>query len=220
MKRIFLALAILLAGTTCQAALFLGPSAFSSPPTSQMGTVTNNLVLTDNANGFVVSGQLIVNIPSTSIAGTLATWTVDRPLDPAYGSGTLTTTTVLSGFSQPPAGTAGNTNGFVESIFTNYLGTPTSLSLIPTSLVAGVDSPPWISLSVTSTPFSYTSGGTNFLRQLFQLDGIYLGGPGGNWIVDVPVRTTANVVPEPSTFAMLGTACVALLGYRLRRRLA
>jgi len=220
MKKILFAFVVLLAGTTCQAALFSGPSAFSSLPTSQLGGVTNNLTLTDTANGFFVAGQVIINVPPTPIAGTLANWTVDRPLDPTYGSGSLITTTVLDGFSQPPAGAAGNTSGFVESIFTNYLGTPTSLSFIPTSLVAGVDAPPWISLTVNSTPFAYTSGGVNFLRQVFQLDGIYLGGPGGNWIVDVPVYTTATVVPEPSTFALLGFALVGGLGYRLRRRFA
>ena len=218
MKKFLFACVVMLAGATCQAALFSGPSGFTTPAASQLGPLTNNLTLTDNANGFVVAGQVIINVPPTPIAGTLATWTVDRPLDPTYGAGSLITTTVLSGFSQPPIGAVGNTSGAVDSVFTNFPGS--SISLIPMSLVSGIDSPPWISLTVNSTPFAYVSGGANFLRQVFQLDGIYLGGPGGNWIVDVPVRTTATVVPEPSTFALLGVALVSMFGYRLRRRLA
>ncbi len=217
MKRVLCAMvALWMLGSAAQAALFSGPSGFSSPPSSQLGLVTNNLTLTDNGSGFVVSGQVIIAIPAAPVSGTLVTWTVDRPLDPTFGTGTLTTTTQLTGFSQPPVGAAGNTSGLTRSEFTNFPGV--SQSLIPLSLVVGVDSPPWISLSATSAPFSYTSGGTNFLRQVFQLDGIYNGGPGGNWIVDVPLRTIATVVPEPSTFVLFAVALVGLVGRARRRR--
>lgn len=218
-KKILCAIAVLLVGSTCHAALFSGPSSFTAGPVTQLGALTNNLTLTDNANGFVVSGQVIINVSPSPIAGTLVSWTVDRPLDATYGSASLMTTTILDGFSQPPIGAVGTTNGLVDSYFTNF--PVSSLSLIPVSLPAGAAT--WNNLVVNSSTFSYTSGGANFLRQQFFLDGIYNGGPGGNWIVDVPVATFAFVVPEPPTAVLLGLGfAVAVLwrpvrGTRLRR---
>lgn len=216
MKQIRSSIALLLlAGSACQAAgLFSGSSFFNTFPTSQLGTVTNNLVLTDNVNGFVVSGQVLINVPAAPVSGTLAFWVVDRPLDPSYGTGSLVTTTVLNGFSAPPPGSIGNTSGNVRSGFTNFPGV--SQSLIPMTLLGGVDTPPWISLSATSSTFTYTSGGVNFLRQIFDLDGIYFGGPGGTWTVDVPVSTFAfSVVPEPTWLLLPSLAFAGLL---IRRR--
>jgi hypothetical protein len=219
-KKILCAFVVMLIGGTCHAALFSGPSAFTTGPTTQLGALFNFLTLTDNGSGFVVSGQVIIAVPPGPIAGTLVSWTVDRPLDPTFGTGSLITTTALSGFSQPPVGSIGSTNGFAESLFTNPGLSIVSLSQIPISLVAGLDVPPWNNLVVNSTLFSYTSGGVNFLRQQFDLDGIQLSGPGGNWIVDVPLVTHVTVVPEPSTFALLGLALVSLAGYRFGKRLA
>jgi hypothetical protein len=220
MRKIILFLAVALAVSSPCYAQFSGPSFFSSAPSSQLGPVTNNLILTDTANGFVVSGQLIVNVPATSttIGGLVASWTVDRPLQFPYGPNNLTTTTLLSGFSAPPPGAVGNTNGSVQSIYTDYLGTTTSLSLIPMQLVAGVDSPPWISLSNTSAVFSHTATPGQFLRQTFFLDGQYFNGPGGSWTIDVPVTSSVNAVPEPPSIAMGVVVLFALLGYTAVKR--
>lgn len=106
----------------------------------------------------------------------------------------------------------------MSSIYTDYLGTTTSLSLIPMNLTSGVDSPPWISLVDTSPVFSHTATAGQFLRQTFFLDGQYFNGPGGNWVIDVPVTSYVTVVPEPSTFVMGGSALVALTVFGLRRR--
>jgi hypothetical protein len=219
-QTIFVAALALLASSTCYAQ-FSGPSAFTTAPWSQLGTVTNNLVLTDTANGFIVSGQVLVNVPSTTttISGILVSWTVDRPLTFPYGPATLTTTTDLSGFSSPPPGAVGNTTGQVQSIYSNYLGTTTSLSSIPMSLVAGVDSPPWISLTNTSAPFSHTATPGQSLHQTFFLDGIYFSGPGGTWTIDVPV-TSFVTVPEPSSLVLgsLSLVAVGWYGWHRRRR--
>lgn len=219
MRNKFSSLVILLAACGPCYAQFSGSSFFSSAPSSQMGTVTNNLVLTDTLTGFIVTGQVLVNIPSTStpITGILASWTVDRPLQFPYGPANLTTTTDLSGFSSPPPGSVGNSSGLVQSIFTDYLGTTTSLSSIPMTLVAGVDSPPWISLSNTSAVFSHTATAGQFLRQTFFLDGQYFSGPGGTWTIDVPVTSSITVVPEASTFAMTGLAVAGMMGFAYRR---
>lgn len=205
----------------CQAALFSGPSAFSQAPFTQLGPLTNNLVLTDNANGFIVTGQVIIAVPPTStpIAGTLVSWEVDRPLDATFGTSNLFTTTVLDGFSQPPVGLVGTTSGFVASSFTNY--PVQSLSQIPISLPNGAAT--WNNIIVNSSVFTYTSGGVNFLHQRFDVDGVYLAGPGGNWIVDVPVSTfafEAIAVPEPSTIALLSLGIVGVAIKARRRRIA
>src|SRR5690606_3893257 len=115
--------------------------------------------------------------------GTLASWTIDRPLDPTFGSAPFSTTTILDGYSLPPAGVFQNTSGYVSSEVTSYPGPSTST--IPISLPAGAAT--WSSISVTSTTFPYTSAGVNFLRQHFEVDGVQSAGPGGIWVIDVPV---------------------------------
>jgi hypothetical protein len=167
-------------------------------------------VITNTANGFVVSGSVVVTLPPTVTphSGTLVTWIVDRPLDPAYGSGTLTTTTIMNGSSSPPIGAFLSTNGSVFSEFSN-VGSP-SVSSIPLSLVNGIDTPPWTSLTMSSSLFSYTSGPGNVLRQEFQLDGIYQAGPGGSWTISVPVTTFATIVPEPSSLVSSVIAVVVV----------
>jgi len=196
---------------------FSGPSFFSQLPFSQLGVVTNNLTLTDTANGFVVSGTVTIAVPAGSHTGTLLSYVVDRPLDPAWGTGTFSTTTVLDGFSAPPSlGTFGNTFGSVRSHVTSYPAT--SLSQIPMALVAGAAT--WNNLTNTSPLFAYTSGSGTFLRQRFDLDGIQSAGPGGTWTIDVPVTTSLNAVPEPATMAAFAFGFGALLKQRRRARRA
>lgn len=195
-------------------AQFTGPSFWNTLPTSTMGVVNSTLVLTDNANGFVVSGQVTINLTGSS-SGLLAHWVVDRPLDPTYNANNIFTTTVLDGYSLPAPGGALNSDGVVQSMFTDYLGTPVSLSSIPMTLVNGVDSPAWINLTATSALFNHTGQPGQFLRQWFYLDGVYTGG-GGNWVIDVPVYT--YIVPEPSTGALFAAAIGCLGGWCLRKR--
>lgn len=217
-KNTFLAVAFVLVFNVANVAQgqFAGASFWNQTPSSTMGAVTNNLVVTDTANGFVISGQAIVNVAPGPNAGTLLTWTRDRPLDFPYGPNNLTTTTVLDGFSLPPIGTVGNTQGLVESIFTDYLGTTTSLSMVPMSLVNGVDTPLWINLSSTSAVFSHTATAGQFMRQTFTLDGNYMAGAGGSWVIDVPVTSKINVVPEPSSGTLLAIASTIFIGFRRR----
>jgi len=216
MRRTLGLIAALFFGATCEGGLFSGSAGFSSGPTSQLGTVTNNLVLTNTANGFVVSGQVIINIgtaPPTN-EGVLVDWTVDRALNPSYPSPlNLTTNTVLSGFSTPPVGTFQNTAGSVVSEFTNVGAA--SQSQIPLTLVNGLDSPSWASLTNSSSTFLYTPS-SGSLEQHFQLDGVYLGGPGGTWTIDVPLATfVTTTVPEPSGMILgLIGACAGLLFWR------
>lgn len=207
---------MLLVAGSAQAALFLpGLPVFSVAPWSQVGTVTNNLTLTNTANGFVVAGQVLINVPAGGPhAGILAAWTVDRALDPTHGSASLSTTTVLDGFVQPPVGAFQNTSGSVSSLITSFPN-PSS-SGIPITLTAGATV--WPNLSDSSSTFIYTSGGVEYLRQTFFIDGVQLAGPGGTWIVDVPVETSINVVPEPSTLASAAGALIVGLGAVLRTR--
>lgn len=214
-----IAFSILCLGTSwSQAALFSGPAAFTTTPWSQMGTVTNNLVITNTPTGFVVSGQAIINVGSSS-NGLLVEWIVDRPLDPSYGGPfNLQTTTILSGFSAPPAGTFSPTSGIAKSEFTSH---PTSVSAIPVGMVNGIDSPLWSSLTATSPVFVYTPAAGLVLRQHFWVDGVVLSGPGGNWIIDVPLESEAtsvqNVIPEPSSCLLAGSG-ILLWGLATRLR--
>lgn len=203
-------------------AQFSGPATFSTAPWSQMGTVTNNLTITNTPTGFNVAGQVLVNVPSTvpPTSGILVAWVVDRPVINGYTGNNMFTTTVLDGYSLPQMGGGGNTSGYTSTIFTDYLGTTTSLSTVPMTLVNGFDNPQWNSLTDTSALFNYTAGTGQSLRQVFFLDGIYNGGPGGTWVIDVPVISFFTPVPEPTTWALLGTAMLCFAGYGLRRRRA
>lgn len=212
MKRLSL-LVVLSSSLTAvsQAALFSGGAFFGVAPTSQLGPVTNNTTITNTPTGFTVTGQFLINTFGTS-AGTLLYFEIWRPLDPTYGSSFMGTTTLLDGFSAPPAGAIGNTSGNVRSDFTNFPGV--SQSLIPMNLIAGAQT--WPNLSNNSGAFSYTSGGTNYLRMVFDLDGVILAGPPGTWTIDVPASSLANPVPEPATVAALGFGLLALM--RRRRK--
>lgn len=215
-----IAACILCLGTSwAQAALFSGPAAFTTAPWSQMGPVTNNLVLTNTPTGFVVSGQAIINVGSPS-NGILVEWIVERPLDPSYaGPFNLQTTTILDGFSAPPAGTFGPTSGIAKSEFTSH---PTSLSSISVGLVNGLDSPLWTPpLTATSPVFLYTPAVGLVLRQHFFVDGVVLSGPGGNWVIDVPLKSqvtsSPSAVPEPSSCLLAGSG-ILLWGLATRFR--
>jgi hypothetical protein len=166
-----------------------------------MGTVTNNLTITNTPNGFVVTGQAIINL-SGPAQGLLVDWVVERPLDPLYaGPFNLQTSTILDGFSSPPVGTFNPTAGIARSEFTSH---PGSLSSIPVHLFNGVDTPPWSpAITVTSPTFVYTPGVGLTLMQHFFVDAVYTSGPGGNWVIDVPLRSQAlavqGTIPEPSS---------------------
>jgi hypothetical protein len=70
---------------------------------------------------------------------------------------------------------------------------------------------------VQSSIFTYTSAaGNNYLRQHFELDGVQLSGPGGLWILDVPLET--YVTPEPASIGALLIGMVAVLRRRRSRR--
>ncbi|MBS0266952.1 MAG: hypothetical protein JSS02_33810, partial [Planctomycetes bacterium] len=152
MKRMAFVLGVLLVATRCEAALFSGPAVFSATPSSQLGPVTSSLVITNTTNGFIVTGTVSVTVPATTsqLSGILATWVVDRPLDPTYGSGTLTTTTIVNGTSSPPIGIFGFTTGKASSEFSNVGAA--SESYVGLSLINGLDIPPWTGLTATSSP--------------------------------------------------------------------
>lgn len=199
---------------TSHAQLFSGPAAFTVTPISQIGIVTNNLVLNNTPTGFVVTGQLLITIPPGTISGLLAAFTVDRPLNPGFGTGTFMTTTTVTGFSAPPPGTFGNTFGQVFTVWTNPgVG---SISNVPLALVGGVDLPPWAALTASSPTFSYTSGGVNSMQQRFQIDGNQIAGPGGVWTLDFPIFSNFVIIPEPSSI-LLTLSLVAGLGMGIRK---
>ncbi len=222
MKKVLLSLVFSLIAGSVHAQLF---NAFDLPfysqaPISQLGPIVGNtLNITPTLTGFIVSGQIQIQMPAGPVSGTLLTYAVDRKLNAGYGTnGAMTSSTQLLGFSQPPAGTYGNTSGVVHSYFTNYYPAQSN-SPIGVNLVAGVDLPAWNpTLTATSLPFSYTSGGTQYLRQRFDVDGIQIAHAGGGiWIVDVPVTSIAIPVPEPGT-ALLGVVGCAAVAMLRRRR--
>ncbi len=215
---------VLACSVPLSAQLVTGTPTFTMPPTSQIGTVTSNtLVITPNPNGFVVSGQVGITMPPTTspLAGILAAWEIDYPVDPAYGfNPALVTTTTLDGFVLPPVGSFGNTGGAVASYILTLPGTswPGSASVVQMGLVNGMDIPAWTpAISVSSTPFAFTSAPGMVVRQRFVLDGIYNSGPGGVWLIDVPVTTVVTAVPEPSTYALLITLA-GVAGFAIYRR--
>lgn len=198
------------------------PAAFFVAPTSTMGTVTNNLVLTVIPNGFTVSGQVLVNIPAGASSGVLAQWSVIRRIDPAFSGSGLQTNTLLTGFSSPPIGTFATTTGTVVTDWRFTAGggfVGNSQSSVPMTLVNGVDSPAWTSLSNTSPGggFTWTAGffPGAVMQQDFTLFGNYTGGPGGTWVIDVPV--TSVTIPEPGALALLAVG--GLVAARRRRAL-
>jgi MYXO-CTERM domain-containing protein len=197
------------------------PATFFVNPTSTMGTVTGNtLVLTPLANGFVVSGQVFVTIPAGPSSGVLVQWSVIRRIDPAFSGSGLMTNTVLTGFSSPPVGTFGTTSGIVTTDWRFFAGSGFvggSQSSIPMTLVNGIDNPAWTGLTASSggSGFTWTAGffPGAVMQQDFTLFGNYTSGPGGVWVIDVPV--TSITVPAPGAAALL--AAGGLFATRRRR---
>jgi hypothetical protein len=214
-RKLVLALSVMVVASTAQGALFSGVASFTSGPTTQVGTITGSTLSINNfGNGFDITGQVTISVAPGAHSGTLLQWVVDRPLDPLYlpAVSSMSTTTNLTGFSLPPAGsTFGPTSGQSYTAFNLYPGT--SQSTIPLALVNGAAT--WNNLTNTSSTFTYTTGGVQYVRQVFDLDGVVLTGPGGNWIVDFPVSTFVNV-PEPMTMSLLATGLAVTL--RRRRR--
>ena len=214
------ALSALACAATAQAQ-FSGPPAYTFVPSSAMGanTGSTNLVLNTLPNGFDVTGQFTVTLTGP-ISGTLASWTIDRPIAAFTTVPAFQTSTVLDGFSLPPGppNVAGSTFGLVATyvIDTSVPGAvvPNSRSSIPISLVNGAAT--WLLLSNLSPAFPLVTGpSTSFvLRQEFWLDGILSAGPGGNWLIDVPVFSTLAPVPEPATALMLALGLGLLLARR------
>ena len=196
---------------------------FTTLPTSAIGTVLNPnaLIVTPLTNGFVASGTLQISVPAGPVSGILAQWTIERRVDPTYSGVGIQTSTILTGFSTPPVGTFGITSGTVTSTWQHvpsYTLVGGSTSTVPMTLVNGIDSPAWNSLTANSSPFVWTAGfSTAVLQQQFTLFGNYTSGPGGVWLVDVPV--TSIVVPEVPSL-LLGSLALGgmLLFVRFRRR--
>ena len=197
-------------GAVSEAALFSGGAAFTNAPSSQMGPVAaNTVVINDGPYGFTVSGTVNVQIPAGAVSGTLLTWDVDRPLDPAFGTAPMITSTVLTGYSAPPPGSFATTSGQSSSFFNQY--PVTSNSTIPLTLTNGAAT--WTNAFIQSSIFTYTSSaGNNYLRQHFELDGVQISGPGGQWIIDFPLETYVTIVPEPLSIVGLLIGVALLRG--------
>jgi hypothetical protein len=182
-------------GFTCGACQVIGP-------TTQVGTLTDNLACSFTGSDIIVTGDVTITTPAAPRSGTLVSWTVGCPL--STGASNVTTTTSLDGFVQPPPGTFNPTFGVVESSVVDNSSTtvPGSTSPIPVGLVNGQDNPSWTpAIATTSGTFSYTAPAT--LKQRFDLDGVYTSGPGGSWIVDVPVRSSLNKKADPTPVPVL-----------------
>ena len=104
-------------------------------------------------------------------------------------------------------------------IATCWLVVAGSQAVIALSLVNGATT--WPTLSVNSAPFALVTGtSTTFvLRQAFVLDGVQLAGPGGSWVVDVPITSSLAPVPEPAAAWLLAAGLAGLAGLDRRRGL-
>ncbi len=194
--------------------IFAANAAMTFGPMTQIGTIsTSTLVINNGPGSFTVSGYVDILVTPGVHAGTLLSFTVDRLLDPNYtpAVGTAYTVTSLNGFSQPPGfSTFTNTSGHSYTEFTNF--PVISRSNIQMNLVNGVGA--W-NTTVTSPAFTYVTGGTQYVRQVFDLDGSINSMIGGTWKVDFPL--TSEVVPEPMSYLPLSLG-LAMLVRRKRKR--
>lgn len=206
-------------GATQAQAQFSGAPAYTVAPWSQIGpnTGSSNLTVTNTANGFTVAGTFTVTTPPGSATGILAGWTLDRPIAAGVNNPSFQTTSAIDGFVAPPVGAFQPTSGTLVTYVTDTSVPGTlvagSQAVIALSLINGATT--WPTLSVNSAPFALVTGtSTTFvLRQTFFLDGVQLAGPGGSWVVDVPITSSLAPVPEPAA-AWLLAAGLAGLGWR------
>jgi PEP-CTERM motif len=207
---------------TAVQAQYTGAPYFSTPPTTQLSTVNSGstfLTLSTTPADITVAGQFAVNLPSTPVSGTLLRWVVDRDMVPGVLYPSFMTTSALDGFSLPPSGVFGATGGILRTFITDK-NIPNSviggsMSYIPISLTAGAAT--WNMLSASSAAFTLFTGTNYALRQVFDLDGVYLSGAGGTWIVDVPALSGLAPVPEPATYALFACGLFAVGLARCRR---
>lgn len=198
---------------TCavQAQNFGGVATFTLGPLSQVGAPTNALVIFSTANGFVATNTVTVATVPAPVAGTLVFWQLDRPFTLSTAT-TFFTTTDLDGFVVPPGGvfspTSGSMRTYVIDTANNnniFAGTTSQLGL---SLVNGGTS--WSNLTNNSPNFTLPAYNFYAVRQVFDLDGVYVAGGGGSWIVDVPAASSITPIPELPTAALLALGVLAL----------
>jgi hypothetical protein len=201
--------------------LFLGSAYFSMQPntTASGGIIANTLTVTDTSTGFIVSGTVTIGVNGGTEAGTLLQWEVLRPLDPGWGSGTMTNTSSLTGWIDAPAGSLAASG----TLLTEYTATGSSTAILgpflyswPSPGTTFFPPPP----AVTTSPFVYTSNGTQFLRQRFDIDYSYAGSGPATYSIDFPAESITQPVPEPSTLALICTGAIALLASWRRSRAA
>lgn len=210
----------LAAPAPAQAQFFSGPAYFSQAPQSQIaaGPGIDQLVISSNLADFTVAGQYTVPIAASPASGVVARWAVERRLDPNLNLG-FQALTLLIGFSAPPPGSFNPSGGWVDTSVENTATAtvvPGSSFSIPFSLQNGAAT--WVTASVSPTFSLVTGNQLHVMRQEFVLFGDYLGGPGGNWVVDVPITTTLSAVPEAPVWLMLASAGLLRLPGWMRRR--
>lgn len=204
MRTTLTVLALTAIGTTSYGLTFSGSSFYVlAPSTSAPGTWTNNLTLTDTANGFTVAGQFIVNVSPGTSNGSLLQYYVRRPIDPLSPSQPETLFVNFSGFIDCPVG------GSADAMFCTSMNTsdPTSTTVVSVAYLGGAITPFTIT---TTTWYNHIIGAGWFLEQRLNVGYSYSSGSTGQYIVDLPATTESYPVPEPATLAALGLGVVAL----------
>ncbi len=211
------ALCAIAACCAVQAQNFGGAATFTLGPLSQVGSPSNALVITSTANGFVASNTVTVSTPLPA-AGTLVYWQLDRPFTLSTAT-TFFTTSFLDGFVTAPGGvfapSSGSLRTYVIDTANNnniFAGTTSQIGI---SLINGATT--WSNLSFNSPNFTLPAYNFYAVRQVFDLDGVYLAGPGGSWLVDVPAASSISPVPELPSAALLATGVLALALRRAAR---
>jgi hypothetical protein len=212
MIRTTLTLYATLIAAVAHAQLFSGPAVMTFGPSTQLGTIVNSsLGINNGPNSFTVSGFVDIQVPPGPQSGTLLEFIVDRPLNPFYlpAVSNMTTVTSLTGFSQPPGfSTFGPSSGISHTFFNQY--PVVSQSGFSLSLVNGAAT--WAGTN-TSPIFTYSTGGAQYVRQVFSLDGVITTGIGGIWKVDFPITSTVMIVPEPASLALFIGSFVGFVGW-------